>query len=202
MDHSIISRSEAVFRLQEASSLLNCAVRAVRDGNWSVAVRDAEHALEKVETILEHLEEAAEHAPVLDKEEPSTGSMGYRGSAGNHRSSIDKLPASERPAARSRMYADSKSSIKPPEPIAIPTPVKVSEPEPVKKPIVTPAPSARRIDRHRPLVGENVQWERNWTLLMPAPRKLERISEDGLWGFVEGSTMGIPYEELIQELDI
>ena len=48
-----------------------------------------------------------------------------------------------------------------------------------------------------PQIGDYVQWEHNGILGLPQSKKLLRFSEDGKFGFVEGSTTGLPASELI-----
>lgn len=49
----------------------------------------------------------------------------------------------------------------------------------------------------KPKIGDYVQWERNGILGLPQSKKLERFSEDGQFGFVEGSSTGLPVSEII-----
>lgn len=49
----------------------------------------------------------------------------------------------------------------------------------------------------KPQIGGYVQWEHNGILGLPQAKKLERFSEDGKFGFVEGSGTGLPVSELI-----
>ncbi len=48
----------------------------------------------------------------------------------------------------------------------------------------------------RPVVGDIVQWESSGVLQFPAPRRVRALTEDGDWAFVDGSTTGVPIEEL------
>jgi hypothetical protein len=48
-----------------------------------------------------------------------------------------------------------------------------------------------------PKIGDFVQWEHNGILGLPQSKKLVRFSEDGQFGFVEGSTTGLPAAEII-----
>jgi hypothetical protein len=54
-------------------------------------------------------------------------------------------------------------------------------------------------DQSKPLhkAGDYVQWESQGVLRMPTARKFVRYSDDGKFGFVEGSLTGIPSGELI-----
>lgn len=45
--------------------------------------------------------------------------------------------------------------------------------------------------------GDYVQWESNNVLRMPEAKRLSHFSDDGNFAFLEGSTTGIPVEELI-----
>jgi len=49
----------------------------------------------------------------------------------------------------------------------------------------------------KPKIGDFVQWEHNGILGLPQSRKLLRFSEDGQFGFVEGSGTGLPVSELV-----
>lgn len=51
--------------------------------------------------------------------------------------------------------------------------------------------------KQRPKIGEWVQWEHNGILGLPQAKKLVGFSEDGQFGFVEGSTTGLPVSEII-----
>ena len=46
-------------------------------------------------------------------------------------------------------------------------------------------------------IGSWVQWESQGVLRFTEPKKLQRLSEDGQFAFVEGSTTGIPVSQLI-----
>ena len=51
--------------------------------------------------------------------------------------------------------------------------------------------------KKKPQIGDWVQWEHNGILGLPQSKKLVRFSDDGLFGFVEGSDTGLPIAELI-----
>ncbi len=51
--------------------------------------------------------------------------------------------------------------------------------------------------RKQPKIGDWVQWEHNGILGLPDSRKLLRFSENGQFGFVEGSDTGLPVSEII-----
>jgi len=51
--------------------------------------------------------------------------------------------------------------------------------------------------KKRPQIGDYVQWEHNGILGLPQSKKLVRFSEDGQYGFVDGSSTGLPAAELI-----
>ena len=51
--------------------------------------------------------------------------------------------------------------------------------------------------KRRPQIGQWVQWEHNGILGLPQPKRLAGFSEDGQYGFVEGSQTGIPVGEII-----
>jgi hypothetical protein len=51
--------------------------------------------------------------------------------------------------------------------------------------------------KKKPKSGDFVQWEHNGILGLPQSKKLARFSEDGQFGFVEGSTTGLPVAEII-----
>lgn len=48
-----------------------------------------------------------------------------------------------------------------------------------------------------PKVGDLVQWTSSGVDQFTEPRRLMGLSDDGLWAFVDGSTTGIPVEELM-----
>lgn len=47
-----------------------------------------------------------------------------------------------------------------------------------------------------PNIGDFVQWESQGVLQFKEPKRLREISEDGAWGFVEGSNTAAPMDEL------
>ena len=49
----------------------------------------------------------------------------------------------------------------------------------------------------KPQIGDWVQWEHNGILGLPKSKKLVRFSEDGQFGFVDGSNTGLPVAEII-----
>ena len=51
--------------------------------------------------------------------------------------------------------------------------------------------------KKKPQIGDWIQWEHNGILGLPQPKKLVGFSEDGLFGFVEGSSTGLPVNEII-----
>lgn len=51
--------------------------------------------------------------------------------------------------------------------------------------------------KKKPQIGDWIQWEHNGILGLPQSKKLVRFSEDGQFGFVEGSNTGLPVAELI-----
>lgn len=59
--------------------------------------------------------------------------------------------------------------------------------------------SAAKVDEgaKKPQIGDYVQWEHNGILGLPQSKKLVRFSEDGQFGFVEGSDTGLPTSEIV-----
>jgi hypothetical protein len=59
--------------------------------------------------------------------------------------------------------------------------------------------SEKKVDEGKktPQIGDWVQWEHNGILGLPDSRKLLRFSENGQFGFVEGSDTGLPVSEII-----
>jgi len=51
--------------------------------------------------------------------------------------------------------------------------------------------------QEKPEIGDFVQWEHNGILGLPTAKKLTRFSDDGKYGFVEGSLSGLPVSEII-----
>lgn len=51
----------------------------------------------------------------------------------------------------------------------------------------------------RPKVGDYVQWESQGTLQFPAAKRIQALSDDGLYAFVEGSSTGLPVRDLLIE---
>lgn len=51
--------------------------------------------------------------------------------------------------------------------------------------------------KKKPKIGDFVQWEHNGIFGLPQPKKLVRFSDDGQFGFVEGSNTGLPIAEII-----
>jgi len=51
--------------------------------------------------------------------------------------------------------------------------------------------------KKRPQIGDYVQWEHNGILGLPQSKRLVRFSEDGQFGFVEGSNTGFLASEII-----
>ena len=47
-----------------------------------------------------------------------------------------------------------------------------------------------------PQIGDFVQWESDGQIQFQEPRRLRALTEDGLWGFVDGSDTGLPIEEI------
>lgn len=48
-------------------------------------------------------------------------------------------------------------------------------------------------------VGDYVQWESQGVLQFPEPLRVRALSPDGDWAFVDGSTTGMPVDELTVE---
>lgn len=192
----LITKGEATHRLKLIAIKLNNAATSARDGDWELAQEATEEARAMIDSILPHLDEAANDPQY--QAQATRGGMGYRGGTG-WQEHVYGTSGSNPPSKKKNHSAPPVVSYRPPSPIDIPTPPPAPPPKP---PVVTPPAEVRRLERHKPLVGEKVQWERNYMLLMPEARILERISEDGKWGFVEGSPTGIPYDELIPESDV
>jgi hypothetical protein len=51
--------------------------------------------------------------------------------------------------------------------------------------------------KKQPQIGDFVQWEHNGILGLQQSKRLTRFSEDGKFGFVEGSSTGLPISEII-----
>jgi hypothetical protein len=52
-------------------------------------------------------------------------------------------------------------------------------------------------EEKKPKIGDYVQWEHNGIWGLPQPKKLVRFSDDGQYGFVEGSATGLLVSEII-----
>lgn len=46
-------------------------------------------------------------------------------------------------------------------------------------------------------ISDFIQWKHNGILGLPQSKKLVRFSDDGQFGFVEGSSTGLPVSEII-----
>jgi hypothetical protein len=51
----------------------------------------------------------------------------------------------------------------------------------------------------RPKVGDYVQWQSQGVLQFESPKRVQSLSEDGVYAFVEGSNTGLPVNDLIVE---
>ena len=51
--------------------------------------------------------------------------------------------------------------------------------------------------KEQPKIGDFVQWEHNGKWGLPVAKKLVKFSDDGQFGFVEGSNTGLPVSEII-----
>lgn len=51
--------------------------------------------------------------------------------------------------------------------------------------------------KEKPKIGDWVQWEHNGILGLPQSKKIVGFSDDGQFGFVEGSNTGLPISEII-----
>lgn len=58
--------------------------------------------------------------------------------------------------------------------------------------------SEAQSESYAPKIGDYVQWESNGVLRMKEPAKLARMSSDGGFAFLEGSSTGVPVGELIK----
>src|ERR1044072_9367399 len=77
---SIISRSEAVWKLKTVSSDVNSAISCIREGLWRAGLDAAIEARDRLEAIITHLEEAVAAEPEVQAEATrSSGGLGYRG---------------------------------------------------------------------------------------------------------------------------
>lgn len=138
---SIITRSEASHRLRLIGARVTEAVKGARDGDWGLALDEAEAARELLNTIIPHLEEAYDQdglnvIPVDDAPEP-VGSLGYCGR-------YSAPPSVTRPAQPPRKSAPSPSC---PPPIYSAPPAffaqtaKVRAADPPPRVIITPPPA-------------------------------------------------------------
>lgn len=133
-----LTRSEAVYKLQMITAMLNNSIRSIRDGNWNEGTRDAWLAYADLDPLLSHLDEACEHYPevrvnVVEEQREinrRVGGMGYRGS-----SNTKSNPTPRTSTAPPKPIIVSKPIITPPPPIPIitppPAPVEVLEAEPM-----------------------------------------------------------------------
>lgn len=142
---SIITRSEAAHRLKLASSAVNIAVSSVREGYWKQAVQAAVQAVEELDRLMPHLEEAADdeavRGPSTPRYEPEPlGSLKY----GTPPPTPKKKSKDDWTPSKPKIVVD-ESWNRPKPSTVIPTKPK---PTPVK-PIVTPPPPVKQLEETR-----------------------------------------------------
>jgi hypothetical protein len=126
---NLISRQEASHRLKIISARVNAAVSATREGHWGEAAKAAAEARHFLDTLIPHLDEAAEvetqlvgslgyNPPVPDKPK-RTGGMGYRGSSHNRGPVVEH---SRETFAEQATRIFERGSSAPPKPIDLPKP--------------------------------------------------------------------------------